>query len=157
MSGKARPSLRSKTLENVRYSNLSNTDKECIYEVFKRYEAIITENDKLQSEVSRLKSLIGEKGQELWSAENQRADKLQTELEQVKRERDAAVDDLTAIGKDDEVCLYCIHNLDAGENGEKCLETDFNCKECNAVCGCRNCQYNSNWQWRGLQGGAEDE
>ena len=34
MSGKARPSLRRKTLENVRYCNLSETDKQCIYAVF---------------------------------------------------------------------------------------------------------------------------
>lgn len=48
MSGKARPSLRSKTLENVRYSNLSNTDKECIYEVFKRYEEALKEREERQ-------------------------------------------------------------------------------------------------------------
>lgn len=34
MSGKARPSLRRKTLENVRFCNLSDTDKKCIYAVF---------------------------------------------------------------------------------------------------------------------------
>lgn len=34
MPGKARPSLRAKTLENVRRSNLSETDKQCIYAVF---------------------------------------------------------------------------------------------------------------------------
>lgn len=38
MSGKARPSLRTKTLLNVDYSNLSTTDKKCIHEVFERYE-----------------------------------------------------------------------------------------------------------------------
>lgn len=43
MSGKCRPSLRKKTLENVMRSNLSNTDKECIAEVFKRYEIGIVE------------------------------------------------------------------------------------------------------------------
>lgn len=48
----------------------------------------------LQTENKRLKSLLGESGQDLWSKENQRADrleaeneKLQDELEQVKRER----------------------------------------------------------------------
>lgn len=51
-------------------------------------------NAKLCKEVSRLKSLIGESGQELWSAENQRADRLETELGQVKRELDAAVEDI---------------------------------------------------------------
>lgn len=38
MAGKCRPSLRRKTLENVKHSNLSQTDKDCITEVFKRYE-----------------------------------------------------------------------------------------------------------------------
>ena len=34
MSGKCRPSLREKTLKNVRLSNLSETDKKCIEDVF---------------------------------------------------------------------------------------------------------------------------
>ena len=34
MSGKCRPCLRKKTLENVFHCNLSKTDKECIYAVF---------------------------------------------------------------------------------------------------------------------------
>lgn len=38
MSGKARPSLRAKTLYNVsHYSDLSQTDKDCIAEVFRKY------------------------------------------------------------------------------------------------------------------------
>lgn len=51
----------------------------------------------LRAENKRLKSLLGESGQDLWSKENQRADrleaenkKLRAELEQVKRERDEA-------------------------------------------------------------------
>lgn len=54
----------------------------------------------LRAENKRLKSLLGESGQDLWSKENQRADrleaenkKLRAELEQVKRERDEAVHD----------------------------------------------------------------
>ena len=35
MPGKVRPSLRIKTLENVKASNLSQTDKECINNVFR--------------------------------------------------------------------------------------------------------------------------
>jgi predicted RNA-binding Zn-ribbon protein involved in translation (DUF1610 family) len=38
MPGKCRPSLRGKTLANVMYSNLSQTDKDCIKAVFERYE-----------------------------------------------------------------------------------------------------------------------
>ena len=40
MPGKARPSLRSKTIANVWRSNLSDTDKACIEEVFERYEQL---------------------------------------------------------------------------------------------------------------------
>ena len=50
----------------------------------------------LQAENKRLKSLLGESGQDLWSKENQRADrleaeneKLRAELEQVKHQRDS--------------------------------------------------------------------
>ena len=37
MSGKCRPSLRAKTLENVNRSKLSQTDKDCIQAVFERF------------------------------------------------------------------------------------------------------------------------
>ena len=37
MSGKCRPSLRRKTLENVKRCNLSQTDKDCINAVFERF------------------------------------------------------------------------------------------------------------------------
>lgn len=50
----------------------------------------------LQAENKRLKSLLSEGGQDLWSKENQRADrleaeneKLRAELEQVKHQRDS--------------------------------------------------------------------
>lgn len=42
MAGKIRPSLRGKTLANVFSSRLSKTDKDCIYQVFKRYEELTT-------------------------------------------------------------------------------------------------------------------
>lgn len=41
MSGNCRPSLRPKTLENVKRSNLSITDKRCIEEAFRRLDAIV--------------------------------------------------------------------------------------------------------------------
>ena len=40
MPGKCRPHLRAKTLENVKRSSLSQTDKDCIAEVFRRYETM---------------------------------------------------------------------------------------------------------------------
>lgn len=41
MAGKTRPSLLHKTLKNVETSNLSITDKECIYEVFKNFVSVV--------------------------------------------------------------------------------------------------------------------
>jgi hypothetical protein len=41
MAGKARPSLRAKTLYNVEHSNLSKTDKVCIKTVFERYVEVV--------------------------------------------------------------------------------------------------------------------
>ena len=40
----------------------------------------------LQAEVKRLKSLLGEGGQDLWSKENQRADRLEAENEKLRAE-----------------------------------------------------------------------
>ena len=50
MSGKCRPHLRKKTLENVKRSLLSQVDKNCIAEVFARFE-------KAQAEIDRLKAV----------------------------------------------------------------------------------------------------
>lgn len=41
MSGKARPSLRKKALDDVKHSNMSKAVKECIAEVFARYEIMV--------------------------------------------------------------------------------------------------------------------
>lgn len=43
MAGKCRPSLRRKTLEHLKWCNLSQTTKDCITEVFKRYEESVAE------------------------------------------------------------------------------------------------------------------
>jgi len=58
------------------------------------FDEAVTALSTLQAENKRLKSLLGESGQDLWSKENQRADRLEAEneqlrdeLEQVKRER----------------------------------------------------------------------
>lgn len=45
MAGKCRPSLRRKTLEHLKWCNLSQTDKDCITEVFKRYEEMISQEE----------------------------------------------------------------------------------------------------------------
>lgn len=44
MPGICRPSARKKTLENVKRSDLSETDKKCIAEVFSRYDEITSTN-----------------------------------------------------------------------------------------------------------------
>ena len=50
MSGKCRLCLRQKTLENVAWCNLSQTDKNCIKAVFDKFE-------EQQAEIERLKEL----------------------------------------------------------------------------------------------------
>ena len=50
MSGKARPSLIAKTLENVKRSSLSQTDKDCIQTVFE------TEHGELRTVIKMLKA-----------------------------------------------------------------------------------------------------
>ena len=64
-------------------------------EGIKMCHAAATALSTLWAENKRLKSLLGESGQDLWSKENQRADrleaeneKLRAELEQVKRENE---------------------------------------------------------------------
>lgn len=41
MAGKTRPSLLKKTLKNVETSDLSNTDKECIKNVFEAFSKVV--------------------------------------------------------------------------------------------------------------------
>ena len=50
MSGKCRPCLRKKTLENVFHCNLSKTDKECIYAVFDFVDSQKAEIERLKAE-----------------------------------------------------------------------------------------------------------
>ena len=81
----------------------------------------------LWAENKRLKSLLGESGQDLWNKENQRADrleaenkKLRAELEQVKQERDAAIHDMRQFSIDwwesanGFPCMYCKYQLSDG-------------------------------------------
>lgn len=98
----------------------------------------------LRAENKRLKSLLGESGQDLWSKENQRADRLEAEnnklraelervkqcIEMVEKQRDAAVTDLTSVGKGE--CWVCTHFRDGGRK-------------------CHDCEDGSNWEWRGLE------
>ena len=101
----------------------------------------------LQAENKRLKSLLGESGQDLWSKENQRADrleaenkKLRDEVEQVKRERDVAIEQLHGH------CPACAHytpNHNEGLCRFCCFEVARN----------TNVEINDNWEWRGPKEG----
>ena len=97
----------------------------------------------LQAENKRLKSLLGESGQDLWSKENQRADrleaenkKLRAELEQVKRERDVAIEQLHGH------CPACAHYTPNHNEGP----CQFCCFE---IARGTNVEINDNWKWRG--------
>lgn len=57
MSGKARPSLRRKTLENVKFCNLSQTDKDCIKAVFDIAKRLQEENQQLKQMVEYQKGV----------------------------------------------------------------------------------------------------
>ena len=58
----------------------------------------------LQAENERLKSLLGESGQDLWSKENQRADRLEAENEKLRAELEQARESLDfACTKDAEI------------------------------------------------------
>ena len=50
MSGKARPSLRKSIPLKLELSNLSKTSKDCINEVFRRYELLISAIETIESE-----------------------------------------------------------------------------------------------------------
>ena len=97
----------------------------------------------LWAENKRLKSLLGESGQDLWSKENQRADrleaenkKLRAELEQVKRERDVAIEQLHGH------CPACAHYTPNHNEGP----CQFCCFE---IAQDTNVEINDNWKWRG--------
>lgn len=97
----------------------------------------------LWAENKRLKSLLGERGQDLWSKENQRADrleaenkKLRAELEQVKQERDVAIEQLHGH------CPACAHYT-PNHNEGLCR---FCCFE---IAQDTNVEINDNWKWRG--------
>ena len=111
MSGKCRPSLRSKTLSKVMDSNLSKTDKECIFEVFKRFEELGevikelgTELEQVKEEIELYKNThykLQYKGEELTVSE---VGKKLDELEHVKAERDTFLKEKAEREKGCEFC-----------------------------------------------------
>lgn len=128
-----------KQLKGISNDLMEDEFPKCINVVKKAATALST----LQAENKRLKSLLGESGQDLWSKENQRADRLEAEnenlrdeLEQVKRERDVAIEQLHGH------CPACAHyapNHNEGLCRFCCFEVARN----------TNVEINDNWEWRG--------
>lgn len=63
---------------------------------------------------------------------DKRIGELEKELEAVKRERDAAVADITDVVKNQYKCFVCAHFKDANDEY------------------CSPCLHRSNWKWRGV-------
>lgn len=77
----------------------------------------------------------------LFTAAAKVIESLAAELEQIKRERDAAVEQVKVLG----ACAYCKHDSFCSHTIPDCM----NCK--NERCPCYVCGHQSQWQWRGVQ------
>lgn len=79
------------------------------------------------------------------------------ELEQVKRERDAALNDLK-IADFWGNCQFCKY---VGDHDAACETNDYLCCDCQEpTCACKTCANATGWEWRGPcaeNGGTEDE
>ena len=82
----------------------------------------------IQAENKRLKSLLGESGQDLWSKENQRADRLEAENEKLRAELEQVKQKYEEVRE--AICTHCM---------------DFPCRE------------ESCFWWRGQEGGEHGE
>ena len=82
MSGKCRPSLRAKTLENVKRCNLSETDKDCIEAVFKEFERLKAE---FETEIDKLNA---EKNDVMYYKDQIKAEAVKEFAERLKKEID---------------------------------------------------------------------
>lgn len=67
---------------------------------------------------------------------------MQEELDRVKAERDAAINDLKAGAW----CENCAHYADMAECGEIPM-----CNVCRVECYCKDCNDGNKWAWRGLK------
>ena len=66
-------------------------------------------------------------------------------IQQLERERDAAVEQLKEVDKEDLFrCSHCIHD-------ELCNDGLTPCVDCDKECPCHTCRNSSNWEWRGVQ------
>ena len=67
---------------------------------------------------------------------------MREELDRVKAERDAAINDLKAGAW----CENCAHYADMAECGEIPM-----CNVCHVECYCKDCNDGNKWAWRGLK------
>lgn len=109
-----------------------STEEQLVIDTADALTALLAEN-------KRLKSLPGENGQDLWSMEHQRADRLEAENARLRKERDAAVEDLRNHRK---YKCDCCHYTDK--------QSRFPCTDCQSS----GSTYGDGWKWRGIK---EDE
>lgn len=75
---------------------------------------------------------------------------LLSEVKRLRRERDAAVEDIMCRDHCD-VCKY------SRDGVEDCDKVDFDCAICQSTkCKCRTCRNEDKWDWRGPSGEGED-
>lgn len=89
----------------------------------------------LQAENKRLKSLLGEGGQDLWSKENQRADRLEAESEKLRAELEQARESLDfARTKDAEIVRLGKELEQARAEITRLKHYEEKCHDCPIVC-----------------------
>ena len=127
MSGRIRPSARKKTLYNVKCSQLSETDKKCIEEVFGKFELQKAEIEKLTVNMNAFG--LGMK------QEKQRADEWHREAELTAEKLDGAINaqetlqkalaeknaEIEKLKEASEEAVSCFHRMESFYN-IKCME-----------------------------------
>lgn len=72
---------------------------------------------------------------------------LKDRLAQVERERDALMQDLRTAIRDGSVCTACRNDIGMDA---RCEANNFDCNNCANPCKCKQCDNDSNWEWRGV-------
>ena len=120
MSGKCRPHLTAKTLENVKRSNLMQADKNCIQAVFERFENQKAEIESWQGGYMTQKQEIANLETEL-KAMRGAANGFKAEVERLQ----SVADSFTDIGK-----LYSEIKAEAYKEFADKVENEIDCQPC---------------------------
>lgn len=113
------------------YSTVENNPEETFHDMVECLTALST----LQAENKRLKSLLGEGGQDLWSKENQRADRLEAESEKLRAELEQARESLDfARTKDAEIVRLGKELEQARAEITRLKHYEEKCHDCPIVC-----------------------